>query len=216
VIQLIGASSGAQVLLDEPPSADTLAAVTLFPVGRQGARTEEAMRFLSELASQCDRADTSIPIALFWCVRASERVNAVLPHRGGTNWGNYISLSTAGAWADVRVRHQSDRSALREIDTHMTDLLRATSHNTAIGGNTQRALHYVDRIARGRFHLGMLAECLSHPGSWHGHEVLAAAVNDLVPGASSDYRALREEAPQPGASDESAKPGSGLEGSAKP
>lgn len=183
--RLVSVSAGTEVLVDGAPSLSTLAMVALFPVGRYDAGTDEAMRHLSERAEHCDRVNTVLPLVLVWCVPAAQRIMALLPHHNGTEWGNQISISTAGGWGDVRSRHPTEESALTEIDHRMAGMFLAGSHTTAIGGNTRRALHYVDRIAHGRSHFVLLAECFSGSDRWHGHEMLAAAVRDLVPGAPS-------------------------------
>lgn len=185
VAHLLTAATDTHVLVDEPPSPTTVGVVALFPVGHRHGATPEAMGYLSDLADQCDGLATSVPVVMVWCVGAGERMESVLTNREGAHWGNFVGLTTSGAWTHTRSRHQSDDLALHEIDARMRKLLAAASHRTVIGGNTQRALHYIDRIAGGRLHIGVLAECLSHAGYWHGHDMVSAAIQDLFPGAYS-------------------------------
>ncbi len=181
VARLLAPLNTTPVRLDEPHSSRAVAVVALFPVDQPSEATSEAVRYLSDLAVECEYQGTPVPVILVWCVRAAERVDAVLSHRNHAGWRNHISLTTAGAWTTTRASHQDDGTALRAIDDRMSELFSAASHNTAVGGNTQRVLHYVDRIAQGRSHLSMLAECLAQPGQWHGHDMLSAAALDLLP-----------------------------------
>ncbi len=166
-------------------STEVSAAVILCPVDENGAATEEALGYLSSLASACETQSVVVPVIVVWCLRADERIKAVRSHgRRRRGWTNEIALTTAPAWAQVRARHPDDAHALAEIDRRLARTLDSASHLTALAGFTPRFLSYVRRASGGTFHLTVLAECLTNKGAWHGHEMVAAALGDVV-GATS-------------------------------
>ncbi len=173
-------------------ASDARAVTVLLHLGGGVAESDHAAAgYLSALAVAHEDADP-VPVVLVLCVAASNRTDSLVGTTGDGVWVNEMSLGRWDAWRRLRTRHASDAAALANVTERLRRLLSMPTHYDALAGNSSRFLSYADRASGDQTVLVPLLASSSTPGSWHGHEMLQAALTQSVQTALAQSAASSE------------------------